>query len=69
MYEEHELHMIVKFKSEPGWEAANKVAIAIGHSLTEFIAVIDVQGSVDPHVKNGRIKVGVPMGLVKCTVK
>lgn len=55
--EEHELHMIVKFRSEPGWKAANEVALSIGNDLMERVAVYEVEGSVDPDVIEGRIKI------------
>jgi hypothetical protein len=55
--EQHELHMIVQFESEPGWKAANNVALSIGEQLMKRDEVIDVEGSVDPEVTENRVKV------------
>jgi len=56
--EEHRVVLEITYLSEPGWEAINKIAMQIGEDvLTRWDAVIDVEGSVDPEVTEGRVYV------------
>ena len=55
---EHILVLEVRYESEPGWEAANKIAMQIGQDvLTRWDAVSDVEGHVDPEITEGRVSV------------